>query len=208
MPTEPAIKRALVFVDGQNLFHAASEAFGYSYPNYEVRRLAETLCQQQRWSLAGIRFYTGVPDANDNAFWHHFWEAKLLCMTRQGVQVFSRPLRYRHQTFTLPDGRAQTVLVGREKGIDVRITLDVVHFVRTNACDVALLLSQDQDLSEVADEVRAIARDQGRWFKMVSAFPFSPTTTNRRGINKTDWIHIERATYDACMDPRDYRPRP
>jgi hypothetical protein len=62
--------------------------------------------------------------------------------------------------------------------------------------------------SEVADGVRAIARDQGRWCKIASAFPFSPTTTNRRGINKTDWIRIDRATYDACLDPPDYRPRP
>ena len=32
---EPAIKRAIAFVDGQNLFYAAKEAFGYSYPNYD-----------------------------------------------------------------------------------------------------------------------------------------------------------------------------
>jgi uncharacterized LabA/DUF88 family protein len=205
-PIEPTRKRTLVFVDGQNLFHAARESFGYPYPNYDVQKLADALCRQQGWVLTGVRFYTGVPDARDNAFWNHFWNAKLARMGWQGVVVFSRPLRYRHQTLTLPDGRAQTVLVGREKGIDVRIALDVVHFVRTNACDVALVLSQDQDLSELADEVRLIARDQGRWFKIASAFPFSPTTTNRRGINKTDWVKIERATYDACLDPRDYRP--
>jgi hypothetical protein len=33
---EPPVKRAFVFIDGQNLFHAAKEAFGYSYPNYDV----------------------------------------------------------------------------------------------------------------------------------------------------------------------------
>lgn len=208
MTNEPAVKRTLVFVDGQNLFHAAKEAFGYNYPNYDVRNLAQTLCRHQGWMLAGVRFYTGVPDARDNAFWHHFWETKLLFMTRQGVRVFSRSLRYRDQTVRLPDGTAHTVRVGQEKGVDVRIALDVVHFVRTSICDVGLILSQDQDLSEVADEVRWIARDQNRWVKVASAFPFSPTTTNRRGINKTDWIKIERATYDACLDPRDYRPRP
>ncbi len=32
MPSEPPVKRAFVFVDGQNLFHAAKEAFGYLYP--------------------------------------------------------------------------------------------------------------------------------------------------------------------------------
>jgi hypothetical protein len=35
-----------------------------------------------------------------------------------------------------------------------------------------------------------------------------PTTENRRGINGTEWIHIDRATYDACLDPNDYRPKP
>ena len=26
-----------------------------------------------------------------------------------------------------------------------------------------------------------------------------------RGIDKTDWVPIDRATYDACLDRRDYR---
>jgi hypothetical protein len=43
---------------------------------------------------------------------------------------------------------------------------------------------------------------------MVSAFPMSPTTRNRRGINKTDWLRIDRATYDICVDRRDYRRKP
>lgn len=73
---------------------------------------------------------------------------------------------------------------------------------------MVLVFSQDQDLAEVADEVRLIARDQHRWLKIASAFPFSPTTRNRRGINKTDWVLIERTTYDGCLDHRDYRPRP
>jgi len=29
MPAEPAIKRAIALVDGQNLFHNARNAFGY-----------------------------------------------------------------------------------------------------------------------------------------------------------------------------------
>ncbi len=41
---------------------------------------------------------------------------------------------------------------------------------------------------------------------MACAFPMSPASRNRRGINKTDWIPIDRATYDSCLDRRDYRP--
>lgn len=39
MPVEPAIKRTVIFIDGQNLFRAAREAFGYTYPNYDVLAL-------------------------------------------------------------------------------------------------------------------------------------------------------------------------
>ena len=61
---EPNIKKAVVFVDGQNLFYATKNAFGYAYPNYDVKLLAEKICLNQGWSLQQIRFYTGMPDIN------------------------------------------------------------------------------------------------------------------------------------------------
>lgn len=208
MPIEPSIKRAIAFIDGQNLFYAARNAFGYTYPNYDVAALATALCQGQSWQLQQVRFYTGIPDAADDLFWNHFWTAKLAQMGRQKVHVFSRPLRYRNQTIRLPNGQTHTSLVGQEKGVDVRLALDIVSLAYNGAYDVALVLSQDQDLSEVSDEIRKISQQQNRWLKMASAFPFSPASLNRRGINGTDWIKIDRAAYDTCLDVRDYRPKP
>ena len=72
---------------------------------------------------------------------------------------------------------------------------------------MALVFSQDQDLSEVSNEIRSIAHDQGRWINMACAFPVSPTHPNRRGIDRTDWIRLDQATYDLALDPRDYRPK-
>jgi hypothetical protein len=46
MRTEPTVKRTVAFVDRQNLFHAAREAFGYTYPNYDARALASLVCQR------------------------------------------------------------------------------------------------------------------------------------------------------------------
>jgi uncharacterized LabA/DUF88 family protein len=204
---EPAAKRVIGFIDGQNLFYAARQAFGYSYPNFDPDLLTEVVAAARGWVHIGTRFYTGVPDAADNAFWNHFWTAKVGAMGRHGVISYTRPLRYRNQTISSPDGSSTTTLVGQEKGIDVRIALDVVRLARSGDYDVALIFSQDQDLSEVADEIRAIARDQGRWITIASAYPSSPTSTNRRGINKTDWIRLDRATYDLAIDPRDYRPK-
>ena len=33
MPAEPVMKRTIAFFDGQNLFHAIKETFGYTYPS-------------------------------------------------------------------------------------------------------------------------------------------------------------------------------
>ena len=119
--------------------------------------------------------------------------------------MFSRSLRYRNRTVRLPDGTTHAFLTGEEKGIDVRLALDVIRMAHRQELDVAVILSQDQDLSEVAAEIREIAHEQNRWIKVASAFPVSPTSRNRRGINGTDWLRIDRTAYDACLDRRDYR---
>ena len=205
MAVIPAPPCAIAFIDGQNLFYSAKESFGYVYPNYDLRCLSQTVCKAQGWDLKGIQFYTGIPDAGDNAYWNNFWKAKLAHMGRIGIHVFSRPLRYRNQTVKLPDGTTHTFLVGQEKGVDIKIALDAVHMAHENVYDVCLIFSQDQDLTEAVEEIKHIATAQGRWIKVACAFPISPTSRNKRGIDKTDWIKIDRETYDACLDQRDYR---
>ena len=207
MPLEPPVKRTVAFIDGQNLFHAVRVAFSYGYPNYDPRALAGVICDARGWRLVETRFYTGVPDSRGDPLWHRFWLRKLAAMGRQGVHVFARPLSYRNKTVRLADGSTYAFLAAEEKGVDVRIALDIVRMAHRREYDVALILSQDQDLSEVAEEIRSIARKQARWIKIASAFPVSPGSANRRGIDKTDWIRIDRATYDACLDRRDYRRR-
>lgn len=208
MPPEPPVKRTFIFIDGQNLFYAAKDAFGYTYPNYDPLLLAQWVVNQRNWQLAETHFYTGIPQARDSARWNYFWTAKLAVMGTRTVKTFSRHLKYRNQTVRLPSGGTTTVLVGQEKGIDVRLALDVVRYARENKYDVAVIFSQDQDLSEVATEVRSIAASQNRWIKIACAYPNSPTSRNARGINGADWIQIDRAAYDTCLDPNDYRPKP
>jgi len=157
MATEPALKRAVAFIDGQNLFHAARAAFGYNLPNYDAHALAASVCQRHGWAVVETRFYTGMPDEADNPFWHSYWSRKLSVMGKAGISVFSRPLRYQNKRVALPDGTEHYYVVGVEKGI-----------------------------------------------KVASAFPFSAVCRSRRGIDRTDWIRVERAAYDACLDRRDY----
>jgi len=167
--------------------------------------LARVVCEPNGWQLSEVRFYTGVPDATADSVWNSFWVNKTTRMGQTGIKVITRPLRYRNKIVRLPDGTQHSFLTGEEKGIDVRIALDVIAGARNRSYDVAIVFSQDQDLAEVATEIRTIAGEQGRWIKIACAFPDSPTARNRRGINGTDWIRIDRATYDRCIDPRDYR---
>ena len=99
---EPSIKNAVAFIDGQNLLYAVKNSFGYGYPNYDVQSLARKVCQQQGWNLKEVKFYTGVPDINDDKFWHNFWTNKIAAMGQRGIGIYYRKLRYRNRRSVYP----------------------------------------------------------------------------------------------------------
>jgi len=136
-------------------------------------------------------------------------------MKRAGIHVTTRSLRYRKEKVfdrnNAPifeaDGKQKVVTTPQEKGIDVRLALDLVSSARQKQFDVALIFSQDQDLQEVVQEIADISKEQDRWIKIVCAFPAGPNASSGRGIDKTDWFRMEQDFYDKCLDPRDYRPK-
>lgn len=202
----PRDKRAVAFVDGQNLYHHAKAAFGHHHPNYDPIKLLAAICQSQGWQPSGVRFYTGIPSAVHAPMWNGYWANRLLSMSRSGILVTKRPIRYHEETIALPDGTTRKVITPQEKGIDVRLALDVVRLARQNQFDVAVIFSQDQDLAEVVQEVKETARLVDRWIKVACAYPIGPRATSPRGINGADWVQMDQAFYDACLDPHDYRP--
>jgi uncharacterized LabA/DUF88 family protein len=201
---EPKTKRTITFIDGQNLYHHARAAFNVTHPNYDVMALSHTICKEKSWFLKQVRFYTGTPEAAEDPRWNAFWSKKLLTLKRQGVHTFSRRLRYRDREIKIGE-QVHLVRVAEEKGIDVRIALDCVGLALNEEYEVALIFSQDQDMSEVVDEIKKISRIQKRWIRVACAFPLSASASNRRGINGAEWIPIDQATYERCVDPRDYR---
>jgi uncharacterized LabA/DUF88 family protein len=232
--------RAVFFFDGQNLFHAAKELFGYAEANYDPVALSRRLCERENWELGQVRFYTGTPRQDENPTGFRFWNAKLQSLRNNGAYIFQRPLRYRSKSFTLPLGRRTShnasiylpngealipgeslqvrgghelpegtrlsVRVGEEKGIDVRLALDLIGLTLSRAFDVAVLFTQDQDQTEAVREAKTIAKGQSRFIRLYSAFPSADGTG--RGVEETQWIRIDRETYDSCLDRRDCRDAP
>jgi len=207
MAEKPKHVRAVTFIDGQNLFYSAKNAFGYDYPNYNPLRLSQAFCKKNGWNLSQVRFYTGIPSKDDNDFWNAFWTNKAAAMNRAGVHCHMRTLVYRDTLKQLQDGSITRVRVGFEKGIDVRIALDLVRMARTESFDVAVIFSQDQDLAEAAIEIKSISKEQDRWIGVVSAYPEGQSTKKQRGIDQTMWLPFDKELYCSCLDARDFRPR-
>lgn len=209
MNAEPAVKRVIAFVDGQNLYHTVKAAFGYSFPNYDIRKLAEEVCATKEadgWTLCDVHFYTGIPSVIDEPNWNSFWQKKLTVMGTTGVIKYARELKYREKDYQCPKCKnVFTITSGQEKGVDLRLAIDAIRLARMNAYDVCLVFSQDQDFTELAKEIRGIAKEYNRWIKIASAYPISSTSRNKRGIYRSDWIPFDRTLYDRCIDPNDYR---
>jgi uncharacterized LabA/DUF88 family protein len=198
------LPRVVAFFDGQNLYRCAKEAFGYTYPNYDPVKLSQFVCHKQNWQLDSVRFYTGIPKQSDDPFWNTFWVNKLANLGRKKVIVYKRYLARREKEIKTPSG-IQKIPYLIEKGIDVRISIDIIRMALNKMYDIALLFSQDQDLSEVAQEIHNISKERGISIKIASAYPENLDRSYNRGINKTEWIPLAKEEYDACIDPVDYR---
>ena len=188
--------RTIVLVDGQNLFHLAREAWGpehaYGWPSYDIDKLANALVVMVGGqSLQETRFYTGVPQPGISPFWNGFWRNKLRRLQQQGIIVFQ--------------GRINSG--GQEKGVDVSLALDLVQATYEQTYDAVVIVSQDSDFGPAVRLSKEIAKAQGRILTFCSAFPYERGRVSHRGIPGTVWFHISKTTYDACHDPRDYRPR-
>jgi uncharacterized LabA/DUF88 family protein len=207
MVEEPSTKYAMAFFDGQNLYRHAKDAFGHHHPNYDPIKLHAAVCAEKGWTPNLIRFYTGVPSAIESPMWAAYWSNRVLALKRAGVVVTTRPIRYHKEKIIQFDGTERIITTPQEKGIDVRLALDLVARARKREFQVAVIYSQDQDLCEVVQEVKEIAAEQDRWIRVACAFPVGPKASYDRGIDKTDWINMDETFYNACLDPRDYRPR-
>ncbi len=192
--------RAIVFIDGQNLYHLARTAWAsgpstpYAWPSYDVEKLAGALVDRvEGRTLAEIRFYTGVPDprtGSKNLFWHGFWSSKIRHMKSQGIYVY----------------RGRVNAAGQEKGVDVSLALDLVRATYERQYEAAIIVSQDWDFGPAVRFAKEIAEAQGRQLSFESCFP-AGRGVSRRGVPGTNWVRIDKATYEACLDPTDYRPK-
>lgn len=209
-PPKPSPCRVHAFIDGQNLFHSVRRIFGYSFPNYDPLRLAQaiTALTPDR-QLNQVHFYTGMPSLSQDRRWHLFWRAKIRAMKAAGVRVVTRTLLYSPGLVLMEDGSTQAVPIGREKGIDLRLALDLLRLARHGGFDAALIFSQDSDLAEVVHEVRVLRQEMNRWLVVDCAYPYNLDSADAAwGIAGARPVPFDKSLYDACTDHANYFPPP
>ena len=137
----PVPPRLGVYIDGQNLFHSAMEAFGtgYHWPSFDCLKLANLLLGDFPGAvLGGVSFYTGVPSLSMDPYWHGFWTNKLAGMGRSGIRVY----------------RGRVNAFRREKGVDVHLAIDLMRDFMMGRCDIVAIVSQDRDFDGVVSSVK------------------------------------------------------
>lgn len=118
--------RLAIFIDGNNLFHAA-KLFGIEI---DYARMLETLCEGG--TLLRAFFYTGVDEHADKQ------KGFLLWMRRNGYRVVEKELK------TYMDG-------SKKANLDVEIAVDMLSLASNY--DTAILVSGDEDFAYAVNAV-------------------------------------------------------
>lgn len=101
----------------------------------------------------------------------------------------------------VPDGVILEAATFTEKGIDVRIAVDMIRYFAEGCYDVGVLFSRDKDLAEAIDEVKRLATGDKKPVTLASVFPSK--NGSGQGVPGTIFIRLDQAEYDACRDPRN-----
>ncbi|MHB8512467.1 MAG: NYN domain-containing protein [Actinomycetota bacterium] len=113
-----------------------------------------------------VRYYTGIHDPNRRSQLHGEMDRRLAAYRQAGVYTDAIPLRY--------DGSGRA----REKGVDVRLAIDLTRLGTKGLYDAAIVVSEDSDLDEAVQDVYEL-RDHERWIAVENAQPWSPHSHTR-----------------------------
>lgn len=150
------------------------------------------------YSLVHVGAYAGMPSRKRTATGYKARRRQTARWEQTGVKVFARPLRYPK---TYPAAPA------REKGIDVKLAIDMVTMAVADQYDVGILASCDTDLAPAVEAVLALRKERGRPRIELVAWQ---GRANKIGIGGQQLTYrlIDQVLFDAIRDGTDYTADP
>ncbi len=147
------MKRAFVFIDGGNFYFKLRELTSrldgkYSLLDFNFREFAEYITQSNE--LIETHYYLGVVGRRKN-------DSKGEELYANQQRLF-RKLQKQKIIITLGQLIRHPDKTYHEKGVDVRLAVEMIRFARENKYDIAYLVSSDTDLVAAVEEVQSIGK--------------------------------------------------
>jgi hypothetical protein len=203
----PETVRVAVFIDWQNVYMTARQAFGLERTpvergNFSPYRVGLLLAAANGRGAAGrlirVEVHRGVPAQHRDPLGYAAnrrqvaaWEAE-----SPGLVVPRlRPLRYRNAPTEPPV----------EKGVDVALAVSAIEAMLTSRCDIAIVFSHDTDLLPVPEAIARLAGPDN-----VETASWTSSSFKQRLQPKAPVAHhrITQRIFEAVETPVNYARRP
>ena len=146
-------KRAFVFIDGSNFYFKLKILTSelnekYSLIDFNFRKFAEYLIGNDK--LIAVRYYIGAvkrqPNNQKSEKMYADQQRLLRKLQKQDITItLGQLIRHPDKTY-------------HEKGVDVRLAVEMIRFAREDKYDIAYLVSSDTDLVAAVEEVQAFGK--------------------------------------------------
>ena len=146
-------KRAFVFIDGGNFYFKLKELISkldssHGLIDFNFRKFAEWLVKPNK--LLEIRYYLGAikRECNNPKSEQLYADQQKLIgkLQQQNIAItLGQVIRHPDKTY-------------HEKGVDVRLAVEMIRFAREDKYDIACLVSSDTDLVAAVEEVQAFGK--------------------------------------------------
>jgi len=147
------VKRAFVFIDGSNFYFKLKELNSrlddkFSLLDFNFKKFAEWLVSPNE--LVEIRYYLGAikRERNNLKSEQMYANQQRLIGKLQQQNIFitlGQVIRHPDKSY-------------HEKGVDVRLAVEMIRFARLDKYDLSYLLSSDTDLIAAVEEVQSFGK--------------------------------------------------
>lgn len=133
--------RVCIYIDGQNLYNAINKRLNFYYSSFSLSEFFDSLVGAHREKIA-TRYYVGqVKQFNDDPDSKRIYDSQQKTLQKLKSEGIYTVL-----------GRIQKIgKQYREKGVDVKMAIDLVEGFYEDRYDTAIVISADTDLKPVYD---------------------------------------------------------
>jgi uncharacterized LabA/DUF88 family protein len=206
--------RALVFVDGNNWYHALCEVGVKDRARLDYRKISEKLIGPRDW--VGTRYYIGQISQRYNAPLYAQQRSFLSNLARTDPRISVHLGRIEPRTVSNDAAKELREYLGKlpakidpdifaglndiarrhsestvfvEKAVDVFLAVDVVSLAISDAYDAAYLLTADGDFTPAVNAVRTLGK---------KVYAACPLTGAQLGRSVSSFIRLQPAWFDDC----------